>query len=63
MKRVIKKAVTLLTLLLWKLKGLNATVKKSVLYLTKFQIEKVNDCILIGAIIENNISIENQTNC
>jgi acetyltransferase-like isoleucine patch superfamily enzyme len=49
MKRLIKKAATLLILLLLKLKGLKSTVKKSILFLSKFQIEKLNDLQIIGA--------------
>lgn len=55
MKRLIKKTGTLLTLLIWKFKGLKSIVKTSVLFLSKFQIEKSNDLQIIGASLEKSI--------
>ncbi len=55
MKKIIKYIVTLLTILLLKLKGFNSTVKKSILFLSKLKIEKSNDLQIIDATIEKSI--------
>lgn len=63
MKKIIKDIVTLLTILLMKLKGFNSTVKISVLFLMKFRIEKSNYCKLIGAIVEKSfIQVQGKNN-
>lgn len=63
MKRLIKKSWTLLTLLIWKLKGLKSTVKKSIFFLSKFQIEKSNDLHIIGAtLVKSNVEVQGKNN-
>jgi acetyltransferase-like isoleucine patch superfamily enzyme len=63
MKILIKKANTLLTLVIWKVKGLKSKVKKSVLFLSKFQIDESNDLQLTDATIEKSfVQIQGKNN-
>jgi len=63
MKNLIKKGLTLLILLVWKIKKSEFKVKKSILFSSKFYVPKLNDLqIIYGRIEKSILQVEGKNN-